>query len=128
MTKLLEAIDVITRKALGFEAVKKVGAQIRILPTLFQEIVENYQDGMPDGDESAFLSPASHQASVLRGQVTVLGVARRPGRLHYGPFQPPIAWRDTALPAVPVTFFIPRTHPRPARQVPLGWKRSNILS
>ena len=82
MTKLLEAIDVITRKALGFEAVKKVGAQIRILPTLFQEIVENYQDGMPDGDESAFLAPASHQASVLRGQVTVLGVARRPGRLH----------------------------------------------
>jgi hypothetical protein len=60
MTKLLEAIDVITGEAFGFEAVKKVAAQIRILSTLFQEIVENYQHGMPDGDESAFLAPASH--------------------------------------------------------------------
>ena len=79
---MLETIDVITGEALGFEAVKKVGAQIRILPTFFQEIVENYQDGMPDGDQSAFLASASYQASVLRGQVTALGVARRPGRLH----------------------------------------------
>src|SRR5262249_18933827 len=106
---MLKAIDVITGEALGFEAVKKVVAQIRIVPALFQEIVENYQNGMPHGDESAFLASASGQASVLGGQVAVLGVGRRPGCLHKSPFQPAIAWCDTALPALSGTFFIART-------------------
>jgi hypothetical protein len=38
---MLKAFDVITGETLGFEAVKKVGAQIRILPAVFQEIVGN---------------------------------------------------------------------------------------
>jgi hypothetical protein len=64
VSEILKAFDVITGETLGFEAVKKVGAQIRILPTLLQEIVENYQNGVRHSDESAFLAPPSCQASV----------------------------------------------------------------
>jgi hypothetical protein len=60
---MLKAIDLITGEALGFEAVKKVVAQIRIVLTLFQEIVEDYQNGMPHGDASAFL--ASRQSALV---------------------------------------------------------------
>jgi len=65
VTETFEAFDVITGEALGFEAVKKVGAQIGVLPTLFQEIVENYQDGTADGDESAFLAPGRTPRAIL---------------------------------------------------------------
>jgi hypothetical protein len=51
VSEMLKALEVITGEALGFEAVKKVVAQIRIVRTVFQEIVENYQNGMPHADE-----------------------------------------------------------------------------
>jgi hypothetical protein len=36
VNETFEAFDVITGEALGFKAVKEVGAQIRVLATLFQ--------------------------------------------------------------------------------------------
>jgi hypothetical protein len=71
VSEMLKALEVITGEALGFEAVKKVVAQIRIVRTVFQEIVKNYQNGMPHGDESTFLASASCPPAARQSPFTI---------------------------------------------------------
>jgi len=59
MTEMLEALDVETFQALRLETVEEIGTQFRIGRSGFQNLIDNHQDRMCNGDESTFLASPS---------------------------------------------------------------------
>ena len=91
-------------------------------------MVRDHQDRVPDPDQSPFPAPPSGQAPVLRGQVSVFGVAGGSGSLHQSPFQPAVAWRDKSAASLTCAFFIAGTHPRPRGAVLMRRKGGHLRS
>src|SRR5207245_10982099 len=75
MAKSFEASDEIAGEALGLQAVKEVAAEVGIGRAPFEHMVEDDQQRMPDRHQGSFHTPASDQAPILRGQVSMFGVA-----------------------------------------------------
>src|ERR1035437_7837940 len=112
-----QAFDVIANKPLGLEAVAEVGYRIGIGRALSEQIVEDYRLRMAHRYQSAFSTASTCQAPLLRGQVTLLGVASCPGGLGQGSFQPVIARGAASPSAFTGTVLVSWTHSRPKDQV-----------
>ncbi len=78
--------------------------------------------------QSTLLSSPRRQPPVLRRQIALLAPAGRPCRLHQHLPQPATPrWRPSAL-FLPRALVVPRTHPRPFRQLLRCRKRLHVRS
>jgi len=82
MAEAFQTLDVVAGQTLGLEAIEKVSTQIGVSRSCFEHMIEDHQDRMAHGNLSAFPPAVTRQAAILRGQVTILRAARRPGGLR----------------------------------------------
>lgn len=82
-----------------------------------QEVVDDHQDGVPEGDERALLTPPGGDAAILGGEVGVLGLARDVGDLDERLAQRLVALARLAAQAFAAALGVARAHPRPGGAV-----------
>src|SRR5215212_7192544 len=114
ISELLEAADQMPLDCLAVALVASVGASLLIdAGRVSQQVIDDAQDRMPDGDGRALLAPPGRQAPVLRLQGGSFSPAGCLGRFGQGSAQPraPLAGLSAQLPASTLT--VARAHPRP---------------
>ena len=76
-----EALHEALLDTLPIEGIKVQGTEFTIRPTPGQEVIDNDQNGVPEGDERTLLAAPGGKASILGREVSILGLARRVGYL-----------------------------------------------
>src|SRR5690242_7813699 len=80
-------------------------------------MIRDDEDRMTHGYRRALGPTPGRKAPILRSQRAVFAMARRVRRLHQGRTQPTAAFARLAAPPLPPTLVVPRTDPRPRRDL-----------
>ena len=114
----LEAADQVALDRLAVALGDVVGAALLVdAGRVVQQVVDDAQDRVANGDGGPLLAPSRRQASVLRLERGPLGAAGCLGRLGERSTQPRTALPRLAAALLAGTLVVARTHPRPRREV-----------
>src|SRR5579872_1828973 len=101
----------------AIELLKKVRPQIVVLLLVAQEMIDDDQQTVTDGDDGAFLADATSQAVILGREVVVPGMGDDPDTLGQDGPQMPIALVGGRFEALAPTLFVAWRNPRPGGQM-----------
>src|SRR5262244_1151564 len=117
---IAESLDAVNRPPQGRLAitlVKVIAAQFPIRPARVQDMINDRQQGVSDGEDRPFAPTPPSQAMVLSREVGATRACGRPRRLHQALTQPRVALARAPTLTLAGTLLGARAQPCPRRQV-----------
>ncbi len=108
VAELFESANMMTLNASGIELVKVVSSEIRVRFLLPQDMVNDHQQTVGDGDNGLLSPSSSRNAMVLGGQIIVLHAGDDPGHFSQHRSQISVSRARCATKPLATALFVPR--------------------
>src|SRR5688572_18151883 len=121
-----ELLDAAASDAVGVALERIVRAEILVLGAVLEEVVDDDEDGVADGDDGALLPAPGHELAVVRGEVGVTGARGGPGGFGEGTAQPGTALAGAGLPALAGTDVLAGADAGPGGSMAVGREAGHV--
>ena len=108
VAELFESANMMTLNASGIELVKVVSSEIRVRFLLPQDMVNDHQQTVGDGDNGLLSPSSSRNAMVLGRQILVLHAGDDPGHFSQHRSQISVSRASCATKPLATALFVPR--------------------
>ena len=92
----LEPLDEVFSESSFVDLIEVIGPEVAVGYAMFQDVIGGDEDGVRDGDDSAFFAAFGGDAFVLGGEVSIFGASGTPGSLCESASQPAATLRGFA--------------------------------
>ena len=122
----LQSLDGTAACALARALIEVVNAELLVARAAHQDVIDNHQDGARHGHDCLSVAVVAHDTTVARRKSGIGGSGRCLRRFNEGGAKPAVPFAGLSGFVLPGTLIVPRTHPRPAREVAGGREHAHV--